>query len=661
MKKSAFIFALPLFSLLLVHCQGPSATHVHPHELFTDNAVLQRGKEIRVWGTADPGGTLEVTLGEHQAKADVDEQGRWKASLPAMEAGGPYELNIEGAEDSSLKNIMIGDVWMASGQSNMEMALKSEVDNFEEEIANADFPDIRLFTVDHTTSYTPLDTMTVVEGGWLSCSPETVPDFSAVAYFFGRQIHQDEGVPIGLISTNWGGTPAEAWTSESALMTMPDFRSTLEKRKATGINPEEGAQKRQTIIQTADQKISAPDYQPGFDVSNWKIMALPALWEGADTTLRNFDGFVWFQKTIDLPARYAGQPLRLHLGMIDDNDITWFNGQQVGKTQGYTKERTYELPAEAVKAGNNTITVRVQDNEGGGGLYGPADEMYLTQGDDKLSVELTGPWQYDATQEPQFPKSGNLQHQPATLYNAMIAPLLPYPIKGVIWYQGESNAGRAQQYATLFPTMIKDWRQQWGGDPFPFLFVQLANFKPDGAAPDQWAYLREAQGAALQLDKTGVAVTIDIGDSTDIHPRNKLDVGDRLATAARAVAYGEASTFTGPAYKSMRVSGDSIIVTFQGVGKGLMKLPDEEVKGFTIADDSRKFRKAVVHIISPNEISVWAANLDQPVAVRYGWANSPSVNLYNEDGLPVSPFRTDDWVTTEENVASVLLAPQSAN
>ena len=650
MKTSVLTLALPLCSLLLVHCQGPTATNVHPNELFTDNAVLQRGKEIIVWGTADPGGTVEIELGENEGKASVDEQGRWQTMLPAQEAGGPYELEIEGAEEISLKNIMIGDVWIASGQSNMEWALKADVDNFEEEVANADFPNIRLFTVDHNTSYTALDTMTVVGDGWLPCSPETIPDFSAVAYFFGRQIHQDEGVSIGLISSNWGGTPAEAWTSEAALMTLPDFQSVLKERKEAGMSPEEGTQKRETIIQTANQKISATDYQPGFDISDWPVMALPVLWEEADTTLQNFDGFVWFQKSVDLPARYAGQPLTLHLGSIDDDDITWFNGQRVGETQGYNAQRVYELPADAVQAGDNTITVRVQDNAGGGGLYGPAEEMYLAQGNDKLSVELTGPWQYEATQEPQFPESGNLQNQPTTLYNAMIAPLLPYPIKGVIWYQGESNAGRAEQYATLFPTMIKDWRAQWGGDPFPFLFVQLANFKPDGAAPDQWAYLREAQDAALTLDKTGVAVTIDIGDSTDIHPRNKLDVGDRLATAARSVAYGDASVFTGPAYESMRVSGDSIVITFQGAGEGLMKLPDEEVQGFTIAGEDQQFKEATTHIVSPTEISVWAPDLDQPVAVRYGWANNPAVNLYSEDGLPVSPFRTDDWEATAENL-----------
>ena len=652
MKKIIFILAVPPLFLLLTQCQGPSATNVRPAELFTDNAVLQRGKEIIIWGTADPDGTVKVELGETEAQAEVDDQGRWQATLPARDAGGPYELEIEGADEIELKNIMIGDVWLASGQSNMEWALQSTVDNFEEEIANADYPNIRLFTVEHATSYAPLDSMAVAEGGWVPCSPETVPEFSAVAYFFGRQIQQEEGVAIGLLSSNWGGTPAEAWTSEEMLLTMPDFADVIKQRQQNSeavVSPEAAEQQRGTIVQTANQKISAADYQPELDLSDAKTMSLPALWEAADTTLQNFDGFVWFQKNVNLPNRYAGKVLTLHLGAIDDDDITWFNGQRVGETQGYTKNREYELPADAVKAGENTITIRVQDNSGGGGLTGPAEEMYLAQGSNQLSVDLTGPWQYDATQEPPFPASSRLQDQPAALYNGMIAPLLPYPIKGVIWYQGESNASRAQQYATLFPNMIKDWRQQWGGDNFPFLFVQLANFMPGGAPVDQWAYLREAQNKALELENTGMAVTIDIGDSADIHPRNKQDVGDRLARAAQAVAYGNASNFTGPLYESMQVSGDSAIVTFKGVGDGLMKLPDEEVMGFTVAEEGKPFVEAIARIIGPNQVSVYAPEVNKPVAVRYGWANNPTVNLYSEDGLPVSPFRTDERTAGQDD------------
>ncbi len=625
-------------------CQGPSATGVQPHALFTDHAVLQRDRDIVVWGTADPGGTVEVELGEAEVQVPVDERGQWQATLPPMEAGGPYELEIEGVEATTFKNIMIGDVWIASGQSNMEWALQSEVDNFEEEIANADFPDIRLFTVDHNVSFVPLDSMPVVGDGWQPTSPETIPNFSAVAYFFGRQVHQDQGVPVGLLSTNWGGTPAEAWTSESALMTMPEFKAVLEERKNAdepAKDPAEQEKRRASFVAAANQKIEAADFQPNYDTENWPTMKLPNAWEQTDTTLQNLDGFVWFQKTINLPAQYAKQDLTLSLGAIDDMDVTWFNGQRIGDTDGYNVMREYTVPAALTQSGENTITVRVQDNGGGGGLTGPAEKMYLAAGGEQLPVEIGGSWRYDTTQEGDFPPVREIQHEPAALYNAMIAPLLPFPIKGVIWYQGENNTNRAKQYATLFPKMIQDWRQQWGYD-FPFLYVQLANFQA-GGAPDGWAYLREAQNKALELENTGVAVTIDIGDSSDIHPRNKLDVGDRLATAARTVAYGDASVFTGPMYQSMRVSGDSIIVTFKGVGDGLMKLPDEDVTGFMIAGEDQRFTEAQANIISPNEVSVFSFDVATPVAVRYGWSNNPKVNLYNEDGLPVSPFRTDDW------------------
>ena len=642
MKRNYLLLAFAV--LILTNCQGPTATNVQPDELFTDNAVLQRDHELRVWGTADAGGTVEVSLNEASAQATADEQGRWEVTLPAMKAGGPYEMTIRGDEKKVLKNIMLGDVWVASGQSNMEWMLKAQVDNFEEEIANASYPNIRLFTVEQNTSSIPLDTMAVVGNSWLVCSPETVPDFSAVAYFFGREIHQEEGVPIGLINTTWGGTPAEAWTSEKALMQMPDFQAALAEQKqqvASGESPADLEKKKEAIIQRARQEVSG-DYQPNFNTADWETMELPTFWEEADTTMDGYDGFAWFQKTINVPAQYAGKALTLHLGTIDDDDVTWFNGEKIGETTGYTKSRAYDIPANLVKAGQNTITVRVEDGGGGGGLYGDADEMYLVQNDQQLSVSIAGEWKYQARPEDRFPVTALPHHQPAMLYNAMIQPLLPYPIKGAIWYQGESNASRAQQYQTLFPLMIKDWREQWG-EQFPFLFVQLANFSSDGANNDSWAYLREAQMKALDMDKTGMAVTIDIGDSLDIHPRNKQDVGDRLATAAKAVAYGDENVYSGPVYQSMRTEGDSVILTFDYVGEGLMKVPDEELQGFVIAGEDQQFVSAQARIISNNEVAVSEESVKKPVAVRYGWANYPKVNLYNGDGLPVSPFRTDEW------------------
>ncbi|MDF9794834.1 hypothetical protein OKW21_000097 [Catalinimonas alkaloidigena] len=401
------------------------------------------------------------------------------------------------------------------------------------------------------------------------------------------------------------------------------------------------------LLSEANAQMQQENFSPDLDTEEWPSMQLPASWEEADTALAAFDGFVWFQKTIDIPERYAGQAMTLHLGRIDDADITWFNDEKVGQTYGNNNFRTYEVPASVVKAGENTITVRVQDNAGNGGLMGPVNQMYMELSGEQTGISLDGPWKYNAT-EP-LPKVDMFPSEPAILYNAMINPLIPFMLKGVIWYQGESNASRAKQYQTLFPLMIEDWRNQWGIGKFPFLFVQLANFITGGPGDDSWAELREAQLMALDLDNTGMAVTIDIGDSTDIHPRNKQDVGKRLAIAALKVAYGQENAWSGPMYESMRVEGDSVILTFSEVAEGLMVVPGEKLKGFTIAGADQQFYPATAKIISENEVSVKSPQVAEPEAVRYGWANNPKTNLYNEAFLPASPFRTDDWENLQNN------------
>jgi len=633
-----------LMVLLLAACAGPDATNIQPHQLFTDRAVLQRDTEIPVWGKADPGGTLEISLAGNTQQIKVNEEGYWQAEFPAMEAGGPYVMEITGGDASIvLEDILIGDVWLASGQSNMEWPLQAQVDNYEEEIAQADYPEIRLFSVERNTSYEPLQDLDT--GQWQITSPETIGDFSAVAYFFGREVQQEIGVPIGLIKSAWGGTPAEAWTSEEALMDMQEFEEELQSM-------EEAPQSMEMLRKERDSILAAnaleDSYSPDFNTDDWDEMELPTAWESVSQELSSFNGFVWFQKEISLPASVADEGLALHLGSIDDADITWFNGEKIGETRGYNTPRAYQVPASAVQAGTNTITVRVQDNGGNRGFTGSADEMYLEQNGERLEVSLTGNWHYEAGNA--LPEVSNQPRQPAVLYNAMINPLVPYKIRGVIWYQGESNAGRPEQYQTLFPLMIEDWRTQWDMGDFPFLFVQLANFITGPPGNNDWAYLREAQAMALDLDNTGMAVTIDIGDSLDIHPRNKQDVGRRLALTAFKVAYGMDNAYSGPLYESMRVEGDSAVVTFKEVAEGLMVVPGEKLQGFTIAGEDRQFYQATARIISENEVSVQSPQVNNPVAVRYGWANNPKTNLYNEAFLPASPFRTDDW--ERENVLS---------
>lgn len=655
MKSHPFNLLI-LFSTLtiMISCDGPSAVNIQVDEIFTDNAMLQRDAEVPVWGTADPGGKVKVEVGDASAFAEVDENGDWMVELPALKAGGPFEMHVIGEDTTAFQNILVGDVWLASGQSNMEWALKAEVDNYQEEIANAHYPEIRLFTVEKNRSNEPLKKLN--SEGWLVCSPQTIGDFSAVAYFFGREIHQKEKVPIGLIDATWGGTPAESWTSEKSLMKMEEFRKMIEENKNarqdnSTISEEEKTKRREEIIQQADAKVNATGFKPNFDDSQWKTMNLPALWEEADTSMNRFDGYVWFIKKINIPSRYTGKQLSLHLGKIDDSDMTWFNGEAIGSTNDYSKLRVYEVPRNLVKSGENRIIVRVLDTGGGGGIYGPAEEMYLEQKGQRLPISLEGAWKYDEKQEPAFPSMNAFPSEPAVLFNAMINPLIPYTIKGAIWYQGESNASRAKQYQTLFPLMIEDWREQFGQGKFPFLFVQLANFDPQGGRPTEWAELREAQLMALDLDNTGMTVTIDLGDPNDIHPRNKQDVGYRLALAAEKVAYNRDNVYSGPLYDTLRIENDMVYIKFTEVGGGLMKMPDEELRGFTIAGENKQFVQAQAKIVGKDEVAVYSSKVKNPQAVRYGWSNNPDVNLYNQEGLPASPFRTDLWEDTQSVVS----------
>ena len=645
-KYSALFFALSgLF--FMASCDSPDATNIQPHQLFSDHAVLQRGISLPVWGTADPGGTLQVSLAGNSQRVEVNEDGDWKVEFPEMEAGGPHELRIEGGDTSIvLQDILIGDVWLASGQSNMEWPLSAQVDNFEQEIAEANHPKIRLFTVERNTSYEPLEDFE--KGNWQVTTPETIGNFSAVAYFFGREIHQEIGVPIGLINSTWGGTPAEAWTSEASLTQMQAFAEELQRiEQQLQTDPSqtdvELRKVRDSILTAAQEQLESRDIA-NLNTQEWPEMELPNNWESAG--LPDYDGIVWFQRQVNIPKSNAGQELTLHLGQIDDADITWFNGEKIGQTNTYSNYRVYEIPASAVQAGENTITVRIQDSGGDGGMRGPAEEMYLAQDGNRLDVEITGTWMYEAMQA--LPEVDRFPSEPAILYNAMINPLVPYKIRGVIWYQGESNASRADQYQRLFPLLIEDWRDQWNEGAFPFLYVQLANFITGPPGNTNWAELREAQTMALDLDNTGMAVTIDIGDSLDIHPRNKQDVGHRLALAALNIAYGQDNAWSGPLYESMRVQADSAIVSFKEVDEGLMVVANDDLTGFTIAGEDQQFYPATARIISENEVSVWSPQVDKPVAVRYGWSNNPRTNLYNEAFLPASPFRTDEWTGVED-------------
>jgi len=505
LKPTLLMVALVLF------CAGAVVADVRLPAVIGDNMVLQRGEKVTIWGWADPGEEVTVGVSWSQMKWAVTagEKGEWSFRMNSPKTGGPYKMTVNGKNKIEIDNVMSGEVWVCSGQSNMAMSVQSS-NNREEEIAAADYPNIRLFTVARKVAEKPLQDC---QGSWSQCSPETVPGFSAAGYFFGRKLHQELNVPIGLIHTSWGGTPAEAWTRIEFLKADSDFEPILTRQ--------------------ADVVARYPKAYKEYErkVEEWKKAAEKAKADG-------------------------GQPPR----------------------------------------------------------------------------------------RPRAPRGPDHPHSPAGLYNAMIAPLIPYGIQGAIWYQGESNAGRAYQYRKLFPTMITNWRKDWRQGNFPFLFVQLANFMATKPEPGEsaWAELREAQTMTLSLPNAGMATIIDIGEAKDIHPKNKQDVGKRLALWALAETYGKDIVYSGPLYKSMKTEGGRIRLSFDHVGGGLVTRGDGELRGFAVAGADRKFVWADAEI-DGNTVVVGSGKVAKPVAVRYGWADNPVCNLYNNEGLPAGPFRTDGW------------------
>ena len=634
---------LAIFALTLA--VTPARANVKPNSLFSDNAVLQRGMSLPVWGTARDGEKVTVEFAGQKVSTTAKD-GKWMVHLEPLKAGGPFTMTITGDNTVSIKNILIGEVWICSGQSNMQRPLGAvnwapPVDNWQQEVAAANYPQIRAFSVPSRISFTPVADS---DGNWTVCSPKTVPDYSAVGYFFGRDLYQDLHVPIGLVFSYWGGTVAEAWTSAGALKTMPAFQADL--KQVQDVPAIERAKNNYAKILTEwyekndpGSKANAPWSDPALDDSGWQEMKLPTFWENAG--MPGFDGVVWFRKDLNLPEAWAGQKAVLHLGPIDDDDTTWINGVQVGATAGYNIPRDYTIPASVLKSGRNVIAIRVLDTGGPGGIYGPTDQLKLEiSGDHQAApVSLADTWRYHASnslaEAQPLPKQLNNNPNVVTvLYNGMINPLEPFAMRGVIWYQGESNNDRPKQYRTLFPLMIADWRRHWNEDTFPFLFVQIAPYK------DMSPEIREAQFLTLKKSpNTAMAVTTDVGDANNIHPANKQPVGARLALAARVLAYGEHIEYSGPLFKSMSVEGNRAIIHFTHVGKGLMA-KGGELKGFVVAGTDKKIVPAHAEI-QGKTVVVTSDKVSKPVAVRYGWANVPDVNLYNKEGLPASPFRTD--------------------
>jgi sialate O-acetylesterase len=647
-----------LVSLMILPASIKAQVKLLP--IFSNNMVLQQQTQAPIWGETKQNKKVIIYTSWNKKKyvVQADAKGKWKVAVDTPNAGGPYEITISDGKTIKLTNVMIGEVWICSGQSNMEMPIEGwgKVRNYkqEEEEAN-NYPNIRLLLIEKATSAEPIDNIKATNNGWQICSAKSVADFSAAGYFFGRDLLKYRNVPIGLIDTSWGGTIAEAWTSAEALSAMPSVKDRLEQVKQLPATQKERQLKYQSDIETWKKNVEKVDKgslngkalwaDTKFNDNDWETIKVPGVIQKQG--LSGFNGMIWFRKVIDIPSNWIGKELTLNLGPIDDNDFTYFNGIQIGHTEGWMAPRTYKIPGNLIKGGKAIIAIRVMDTGGDGGLYGDPKNVNIQLNNNNI-IDLAGDWKYKISLNlrdvPTMPvDTSNDPNVPSFLFNAMLNPLIPYSIKGAIWYQGEANTGNPPFYNELLPLMINDWRNHWNQD-FPFYIVQLANFMDQQPNPSQsaWAELREAQSNTLHLDRTGLAVTIDIGETKDIHPKNKQEVGHRLALAARALTYGEKIPYSGPQYRSYKIEKNKIRIFFRHTDGGLIAKNNEALKGFAIAGVDHKFYWADA-VIDGNSIIVSSKDVAFPIAVRYAWADNPICNLYNGANLPASPFRTDNW------------------
>lgn len=646
--------------------------------IFTDHLVLQRNILVPVWGWGKPDQIVTVDLAGQTRETKVAADGSWNVKFSPKSAGGPYELTVKGKNPAAIlkvQDVLVGEVWLCSGQSNMAWPVR-RTKNAEAEIAAAQHPQIRHVKVPNVTASLPQPDGEME--GWVVCSPATVGDFTATGYYFARDLYQDLQVPIGLIQSSWGGTAAEAWTSQESLAASAELRPILERfnenmktypaelklyeervAKCAELQ-KEGKTMPEIHVDPGNKGAEEGWQQAVFDDKQWQTVSLPLrlenIWGG------DFDGAAWFRKQVEIPKEWVGQDLVLTLGAIDDLDITYFNGEVVGQTGlevpfFWITPRKYLIVGRLVKVGPAVVAVRVFDHFGISGFLGPASDMKLNRADSaaKAAINLAGPWRCQDEVRmnplairgpggPAAPMGPDNPGVPSRLYNAMIHPLAPYGLRGAIWYQGEANVERGYQYRSLLPALIQAWRQRWGQGDFPFYIVQLPNFKARQGEPgeSEWAELREAQQMVMDKQKnTALACTIDLGDGNNIHPENKQDVGKRLALLALTRTYGKTAICSGPRYRKLTVQGAVIRLFFDEIGGGL-EARGGKLTGFAIAGADQHFVWADAKI-EENSVVVSSRAVIKPVAVRYAWGDNPECNLYNMEGLPAMPFRTDDW------------------
>lgn len=635
MRAFKFVILLIFINILNVDAQ------IRLPKLISDNMVLQRDKPIRIWGWASPKEKITLTLNKNKYKTTTDISGKWELMLPAQSAATAQEITLKGKNEITIKNVAFGDVWFCSGQSNMEHNMERHNIIYAKEIAEANNENIRQFRIPNTPNVSGIaDDFN--SGSWLVSTPENVNQFSVVAYFFVKKLYDTYKVPQGIINASYGGTPIEAWTSEEGLKDFSKILETVQKNKDTAfVNSFARIKRPATISQDKGLSESPKWYETSYQPKGWKPFTLPGFWE--DQGIKDLDGVVWFRKEITISAEMANKPAKVFLGRIVDADVLYINGVQVGQTTYQYPQRRYPVPAGVLKAGKNIIVVKLS-NFGGKGGFVPEKPYSLIAGNDTL--DLKGTWQYKVgeafTPQTGYYPSFGAQNQPTSLFNGMTAPATKYTINGFLWYQGESNAGRAYEYAALQKAQILDWRKQWNQGELPFMFVQLPNYMESNYLPSEsnWAELREAQLKAANTPNTAMAVGIDLGEWNDIHPDNKKDVGERLALAALRMVYKENVVSSGPIFKSAVIEQNKIVLSFNHVGGGLKSYDGEELREFAIAGANKKFVWATAKIVG-DKIEVSNTKISQPYYVRYAWADNPNVNFYNAERLPASPFRTD--------------------
>ncbi|CAD0008980.1 sialate O-acetylesterase [Flavobacterium chungangense] len=612
--------------------------------LISDGMILQRDSKVKIWGWAAANEKIELNFNSKIYKTITAEDGTWTIILPPQKVGGPYEMTFSASNIITLKNILFGDVWICSGQSNMELPMERVKDKYSHVIASADNSAIRQFLVPDQYDFEKENT-DFSSGGWISVTPINILQFSAVGYFFAREIYEKYKIPIGLINAALGGSPAESWINEEGIKKFPEYYQEYQRFKDKNLisqiesNDKKSNNEWYQLLNKTDEGLKNKWSNTELNDSDWNTMHVPGYW--ADNGLPNTNGAVWFRKEFKI-QKVKENSVKLILGRIVDADSVFVNGHFVGTTSYLYPPRKYSFNSNILKEGKNEIAIRIINNSGKGGFV--MDKQYqLVNGNDSLN--LSGIWKYKlGTKMLPLPSQTFIRWKPVGLYNAMIAPLKNYAIKGVLWYQGESSTKKPVEYSALMETLITNWRAEWKQGNFPFIYVQLANYMEPKSEPveSNWAELRQQQKNTLSVPNTAMAVTIDLGEWNDIHPLNKYDVGKRLALQARKMVYGEKKLVSsGPLFKSMKREQNKLVLSFSDIGTGLIAKNNAILKGFSIAGADGKFVWANAKIIN-NKIMVWSDSIAVPVKVRYAWADNPSeANLYNKQNLPASPFESN--------------------